>query len=788
MRTDSSDKSLFIVVVDGPDESVTDVLRRAGYDPVVCKSPSEVAPRAASARPDVVLVDGALDVDAAALSLELDVPVIVCDGATSAGVNIERIRRDAVVARLEALAHREPPWSDLRRRAEDVLAGRMRVQDEPVVHELRVHQIELEMQNEELRRTRREVELARDRWMGLFRFAPVGYVTIDEHGLIVAVNETLETMLSLGSSTVHGRPLSDLVHRDDRHVFLSRLRGFLKSPADKAIELRLVAGDGREVHATLRGTRVEPGSSPPGVGGHVLVAILDVTELRRVQSRLAVSERTHETIVENLPIGMALVAPDLSMRQVNTAMLRWFFEGERAGLPIQCDGLVCHGGAGPCEPCPVRATFDDRGTHERTVRRKVRGKDTTLQIRSSPVIGEDGRVEYAVLMVEDTTEKDALRQQVAQAQKMEAVGQLAGGVAHDLNNSLQAVLGNVELALTGLGADDEAGEDHEEALKAGRRASELIRHLLAFSRRQLMRRKPIDLHEHLPAMLDIVRRLQPATMRVEWQAGEVDAVVNADPIPIEQVVLNICINARDAMPNGGVLRVSTKVVDLTPKDIAGEAGVRPGPFLALTFEDEGHGIAPEHLKNVFEPFFTTKPQGEGSGLGLAVAYGIVRQHEGLLRVESTQERGATFTVLLPLVSSSPPKAPSSNDATVPIGLGERVLVVDDEVGVRRVIARHLERAGYDVLEASDGVEALALLEREDARIRVVLADLVMPNLGGAELLAEVRRRDLRVGFVVMTGYGSDATENGLPPDTAMLEKPYTKAALLRVIRRQIEAG
>jgi two-component system cell cycle sensor histidine kinase/response regulator CckA len=807
----TQDQKLAVLVVDDDHEVAAATARVLSHDSYRVRSCHD-GPRAleliAEERPDLLLLDRQLPgMDGLDICRQIkrtpelaDMLVVMVSGVhTGGGEQLEGLDAGAdgyitrpvgnqeLLARVRAFSRIAQRTNDLRQRAEQIVArdaaGKTATDiahPETLLHELQVHQVELELQNDELRRTQQEVQDARDRWARLFRYAPVGYVTLDENGAIVAANDTFVAMLSLDGFGLQSTPLANLVHADDRHVFLSRLRAFLKAPDGKVIELRLRSMEGHDVDAALRAARLDAGAAPAAIRGQVIVAVFDVSELRRAQHHLAASQRRQQAIVENLPMGMALVSPDLSLQETNPTLRRWFELSEDPATPLpNCEQLM--------PDCPAVRSFADRRVHDGHVTRTIGGKPRSLHVTSGPVFSADGKVEAAVLLLEDITEREALRQQVAQAQKMEAVGQLAGGLAHDLNNSLQAVLGNVELVANAMKAADPAREDLGEALAAGRRASELIKHLLAFSRRQMLQRRPVDLDEAIPETLKIVRRLLPETMALDWTAGEKHAVVLADTIHIEQVVLNICINARDAMPAGGRLRLSTEVVSLTRDEIV-ESEVEPGVFYRITIKDEGHGIPSEHLPSIFEPFFTTKAPGKGSGLGLSVAYGIVRQHGGLIEVDSTPGEDTTFTISLPVVAQTIAPRDASEASVAAGGMGERVLVVDDDQAVRQVIGQLLERAGYQVCLAADGQEALAILKEQAPEIRVVLSDLVMPNMGGFELYKEIEERYPELRFVAMSGYGAEAIAEGFPATVAVLDKPCSGAALRGALQKTLKDG
>ena len=367
----------------------------------------------------------------------------------------------------------------------------------------------------------------------------------------------------------------------------------------------------------------------------------------------------------------------------------------------------------------------------------------------------------------DVTVERALEEQLRQSQKMEAIGQLAGGVAHDFNNLLTAIGGNAELALMNDGLDAETRTLLEEVRVAGRRAASLTQQLLAFSRRQVLQPQVLDLNDVVGEAEALVRRLIGVDIAVETAYAEELAPVSADPGQIAQVLINLAVNARDAMPAGGELRLETETLTL-----AGHPEVPNGRWVRLRVADTGVGIPPELRSRIFEPFFTTKPQGEGTGLGLSTVFGIVKQSAGHVAVSSGVGEGTTFDVYLP-ACDAPIEARHASPRARP-GAAARILLVEDDPDVRRLTRRFLERDGHDVLEAEDAAAALALT---DGDVDVLVSDVLMPDVGGPELVERLRERrpDLRVLYV--SGFSDGLVDLDLGARTAFLPKPYAAADL-----------
>ncbi len=380
-------------------------------------------------------------------------------------------------------------------------------------------------------------------------------------------------------------------------------------------------------------------------------------------------------------------------------------------------------------------------------------------------------------------ERETLQRQLLQAQKLESVGTLAGGIAHDFNNFLQGILGNAGLALQYLSPESPISEQVEAILQSAERARHLTTQLLAFSRPKDRSVEVIELNHLVEQNLSMLRRLIPATVEIRTLLDADSSAIEADPGHIDQILVNLCVNARDAMPDGGLLKIETKNRVFSEAGAAGFLGAVPGGrYVILRVSDTGCGIPLSIRDRLFDPFFTTKEVHRGTGLGLAIAYAVARNHKGWIDVRSVEGRGSVFEVYLPVTDK--PANPVKDEAPAGSGRGETVLVVDDERTVRVLACRILGKYGYRTLEAVDGKEALRVYRERMSEIDLVLLDMTMPRLDGAQCVRQLRAVNPRVKSILSSGYTESKVDNA--PGDAFLHKPYRPEDLARAVRRVLD--
>jgi diguanylate cyclase (GGDEF)-like protein/PAS domain S-box-containing protein len=526
--------------------------------------------------------------------------------------------------------------------------------------------------------------------------------------------------------------------------------------------------------------------------------LTDVTDRRRAEDALRRSEEYYRSLIEHSSDMMAVVNADETVRYVSPAVARTL--GYSADRWPEIDGLsIVH----PEDRDRMRGAFTDllhepgrAATHEVRVRHAAGGW-RTLEITMTNQLTTVG-VEGIVVNARDVTDRRrteiALRESeemLAQSQKMEAIGRLAGGVAHDFNNLMTAIQGHAALLLEQTPAEAAIHADVKEIRDAAQRATTLTRQLLAFSRRQVLQPRIIGLNAIVSDMDKMMRRVIGSNITIELSLAADLGVVRADPAQIEQVILNLVVNAKDALPRGGRISITTANREIT--DVVNVMSDLPaGPYVMLQIEDDGIGMESHVAEHAFEPFFTTKDAGKGTGLGLATVYGIVKQSGGHVWLESKVDAGTSVTVYLP--RGEAPEAPAEKEvapgSTVVPGGSEEILLVEDEPSVRELAKRILTRQGYQVTTAIHGRAALDWLQERGSAVDLVLSDVVMPVMDGGDLADRVAELFPGAKVLLMSGYAEELVmrPGGLGPDRAFIAKPFSPNELLRKVREVIDAG
>jgi PAS domain S-box-containing protein len=572
------------------------------------------------------------------------------------------------------------------------------------------------------------------------------------------------------------------VHPDDRQRHAELFQPLAGCDGDYfALEARYLtkAGGSRavEVFAQL----IFEGGSVTGIVG----TLTDVTDTRRAEDERA----RLSSVVEQSAEAIVVTAPDASIVYVNPAFerLTGYTAAEVAG---RTPSLLK---SGKHDAAFYRALWQRLAEGEawsgRFVNRRKDGSLFEAEAVVSPVRDASGAVVNYVGGMHDVTHERQVEEQLRQAQKMEIAGRLAGGVAHDFNNLLTVIMGRGELMVRRLAAGDPLHRDVELIQETAKRAAGLTRQLLVFSRKQVLTPRVLDLNAIVANMTRMLQRLIGEDIELVTVPGEGLGRVKTDAGQIEQVVLNLAVNARDAMPRGGRITITTSNVELDEAE-AREAGVKPGPYVQLTLSDTGCGIAPEIKSHIFEPFFTTKGPEKGTGLGLSTVYGIITQSLGGIVVDSEPGCGATFKVYLPRIEAEVAAAESAATSAAPAGGRGTILLVEDEQEVRGLARDILASCGYTVIEARHGVDALAVAARHEGPIDLLLTDVIMPQMGGRELAERLHAARPETKVLFMSGY-SDAglgEHHAWARQTAFLEKPFSSHGLAEKVAAVLADG
>jgi PAS domain S-box-containing protein len=663
------------------------------------------------------------------------------------------------------------------------LSKKSPVDIESLIHELRVHQIELTMQNEELRRIQQELEQTKNQFAHLYDFSPVGYLSISEKGVIEKANLTIASILGVERGNLIGKWLTHFVQKEDQDIFYRLRARLLETQAPQVCELRLLADGGKAFHARLECLIVKTKDDHID---EIRVAVSDVTAIKQAENELQESRQKFMSMVENIGIGVSLISPKMEVLELNRQMRDWFPKADAATKPI-CHRVFNYPPSDTvCDWCPTLKTLQDGKLYESTTSTPTAGGIRNYRIVSSPIMDSEGEITAAIEMVEDITERLDLENQLRQAQKLESIGNLAGGIAHDFNNILSSIIGYTELSFDEVTKGSVLEDNLQEVYTAGKRAKELVSQILVFARQTNEEVKPVNIGEIARESLKMIRSSVPSDIDIRKMINS-DSLVVGNSTMMQQVFVNLATNAADAMEDtGGTLEVAVSdvVVDQSFAKVHNLLG--PGDHVKITVADTGVGISPEAMKSIFDPYYTTKQLGRGTGLGLASVHGTVKKYGGAIMVESQPGRGSIFTILLPVTRKQKVVHPYRPES-LPRGT-EKILFVDDELPIVKMCQQALERLGYEVTTRTSSIEALELFQATPNAFDLVITDMTMPNLTGEKLAVELMKVRPNIPVILCTGYSkkiSDekALEFGIK---ALAYKPMVKSELANTVRKVLD--
>jgi len=608
--------------------------------------------------------------------------------------------------------------------------------------------------------------------------------SLDANGSFGFVNRFWTEKVGYSAEEIIGTNGSDLISADSMEEVRKNFAQVLKGEFVGNYEFRSKTRDGGFIDVLVNLTPICDSS---GQIVQILGTGIDVTERKRAEEALRESEEHYRSLVENIELGVTLIDLDHNIIMTNAAQGRMFekspsdFVGKKCFREFEKRERMC-------SHCPgVRAM--GTGHPEEVEAEGVRddGSRFNGRIQAFPISGKDGRATGFIEVVEDITDKKKLEAQLQQAHKMEAIGTLAGGIAHDFNNVLGIILGNAELAMDEVPEWYTAQENLKEVRKACLRAKDMVKQILAFSRQTELERKPVKLSPIIKESVKLLRSSLPTTIDIRQHISAESDTVSADATQISQVLINFCTNAAHAMAEeGGLLEIGLEDLELDEDAVRQYDDLKPGNYVRLTVSDTGHGIEPEIMDRIFDPYFTTREVDQGTGMGLAVVHGIVKNHGGVIMVDSEPGKGATFRILLPAVESG--VIPEAEAPEAVPGGSERILFVDDEQPLVNLAKKMLERLGYAVVTRMSSLEALEAFRAQPDKFDLVITDMTMPHMTGDKLAKEVIRIRPDIPIILCTGHSDriDELRAKAMGIRAFVMKPFLKRDIATTVREVLD--
>jgi PAS domain S-box-containing protein len=624
-----------------------------------------------------------------------------------------------------------------------------------------------------------------------------GMLILDEVGRILYSNRQLTRLLGLPEADLSGRkgldPFRQVLDRRSYHFLLRcchrRRHG---QPEPERCLFRARFQDGRKRWLAIRVSTFDL----PMERHRTVLQMLDRTAQVEARKGLHLSVCKYRSLFDDAPIGIASFDREGRVREINSTLRRILDlppGSNIQGMPIgELPGLASSGFAAGLQRClETGAAGDFEGVFQ-----PAGGARKDLRCHLKPLKNGGQQTLQVQAIVEDVTERKKIEAQLAQVQKMEAVGTLAGGIAHEFNNLLQIIQGYAELLLLEPKEDSWGQAEIQEIRIASRRAADLTSQLLVFSQETENRFDAVNLNQEAVQAIQLLQKNTPGPIEIDLHLSERLPPIRADALQLKRLITNLALNARDALPQGGRIVIRTELAQLGESFCAEHPGLEPGPHVLLSVTDNGRGMDPHTLSHIYEPFFTTKATGQGTGLGLAMVYGIVRSHRGWIDCQSSPGEGTTFRVYLPVEQPKPPVHPAHGGAPPPparrqpAGGMETILLVDDEEMLRKLAVKVLGKSGYRVLTSADGETAMDMYRRYREEIRLVILDLLMPGRGGAWCLEELKKLDPGVKVLVSSGFSSQTTISRIMAGGAcgFIRKPFRFQELLHQIRQVLDRG
>jgi len=693
-----------------------------------------------------------------------------------------------------AIEDTQAKFNQLRRQAEclmrdkDVISSPENFEENPLklIHELQIFQIELELQNQELQRSQQALMESQRCYAEFYNFAPVGHVTLNSKGIIYKCNLTFSDMLLIELTDLLNQPLSNYIFFEDQDIFYLHLRKLSDSKNRQVCELRMKK-DAALFYVHLESTFL---SKQPGNEDQYLMAVIDITERAKNENKLMEQKEQYRALVNN--IGYYIIRYDRNLRHIyaNQKAL------DATLLTVKQSNGESHEKMGfpqrLCELCKKNIEFVFDTGKQQNIEFDVEMVNglRSFELQLNPEFTPEGRVQTVIGISRDVTKRKQteiktkeLEIKLFQAHKIEAIGILAGGIAHDLNNILVPIIGYSEILQEDFPKGSDQQESITEILRAALRAKDLVKQILLFSRQSHQELKPVRLQSILEEALKLLKSSIPTTIDIQTDIDSECSMVISDPTQIHQIIMNLATNAYHSMQeSGGKLHVSLKQTEIESNP-TGFFKLLPGKYALLKVIDTGKGIKKDIMDKIFDPYFTTKETGKGTGLGLSMVNGIVKNYHGDIHVYSEPDKGTEVHVYLPIMKKRSKN--DSSDFSEPIQGGtERILLVDDEEMIVNLEKKMLERLGYQVTSRTGSVDALEAFKANPDIFDLIISDMTMPNMTGLQLASKIRAVRSDIPFIICTGFSEMINqENSKEKDIqGYVAKPVIRRELARMIR------
>jgi two-component system cell cycle sensor histidine kinase/response regulator CckA len=653
---------------------------------------------------------------------------------------------------------------------------------------LQAANIALQKEKEERKETEKALTASEEKFRNLVENVDEVIYALDEKGILTYVNPAIIRILGYPESEIVGRPFSDFIFEKDLERQRNRFKRLLAGPIGSD-EYRLVnkTGEIRWVHSSTRPVFKN------GTFTRLEGVLFDITDRKQAEEAMIEAQLRYRSLF-NSKINLVFVLDDRGNFIAANDLAFDLFGYTREDLANLNYLQLLHPDQSLAPLAKALKEILETGAQLELLEVKLKNRSgETIYVQSGGTLIPGKREILGVArditdqkMAEE--EKKKLENQLVHAQKMEAVGILAGGIAHDFNNSLQGILGYAQMLLLDMPGDTAESGKLRQIEAAALRASELTRQLLTFSRRIESKPRPIDLKEEVRQVESLLRRTIPRMIDIELHMKSDFNIINADASQIEQVMMNLCINARDAMPGGGKLMIETENVNLDKAYCRTHLGAVPGNYVMLGISDNGTGMDKDTLEHIFEPFYTTKDPGKGTGLGLAIVYGIVKDHGGYIACYSELGEGTIFRIYFPVIERDRLEDSEQRENAEIRGGTDTILIVDDDQSIRELAEEMLRRFGYTVIAAADGEEALEIYRKRQMDISLVILDLIMPGMGGHKCLAEILRIDPSQRVIIASGYsaGGQTAEALKSGSKGYLKKPFKIGPMLKMVRQVLD--